>query len=124
MMIAFARQGKRVTITIHDDGKGLNLKAIEKRARQSGLIQDKESLTQDKILDCIFASGFSSADRVSKVAGRGVGMDTIRQFVLEAGGAVGLNIDEPRQGFAAFSIVIDLPIKLFPDAADDSRDAA
>lgn len=81
-------QGGNIVIQIKDDGAGLNKKRILNKAKENGLITQDERLTDDQIYDLIFRPGFSTADVVSDVSGRGVGMDVVRRNIRELGGAV------------------------------------
>lgn len=81
-------QGGNIVIQIKDDGAGLNKKRILSKAKENGLINQDERLTDDQIYDLIFRPGFSTADVVSDVSGRGVGMDVVRRNIRELGGAV------------------------------------
>ncbi len=81
-------QGGNIVIQITDDGAGLNRDKILSKAREKGLVSQDERLTDDQIHDLIFKPGFSTADVVSDVSGRGVGMDVVRRNIRELGGAV------------------------------------
>ncbi|RDH84684.1 MAG: chemotaxis protein CheA [endosymbiont of Galathealinum brachiosum] len=81
-------QGGNIVIQIKDDGAGLNTKKILSKAREKGLVSKDDRLTDDQIHDLIFRPGFSTADVVSDVSGRGVGMDVVRRNIRELGGAV------------------------------------
>lgn len=81
-------QGGNIVIQIKDDGAGLNKKKILKKAKENGLVSQDERLTDDQIYDLIFRPGFSTAEVVSDVSGRGVGMDVVRRNIRELGGAV------------------------------------
>ncbi|MBL1293245.1 MAG: chemotaxis protein CheA [Thiotrichales bacterium] len=81
-------QGGNIVLEIRDDGKGLNREKILAKARERGLIQDDESVPDEKIYDLIFQPGFSTADVVSDVSGRGVGMDVVRRNIRDLGGKV------------------------------------
>ncbi|MFK8077247.1 MAG: chemotaxis protein CheA [Granulosicoccus sp.] len=76
-----------VVIEITDDGKGINPEIILRKARENGIVGDEE-LTNDQINQLIFAPGFSTAEVVSDVSGRGVGMDVVRRNILDLGGRV------------------------------------
>lgn len=81
-------QGGNIVIEIKDDGAGLNLKKILKIGMEKGLVGKDERLTEDQVADLIFRPGFSTADVVTDVSGRGVGMDVVRRNIRELGGAV------------------------------------
>jgi len=81
-------QGGNIVIQIKDDGAGLDKDKILSKAREKGLVTSDERLSDDQIHDLIFRPGFSTADVVSDVSGRGVGMDVVRRNIRELGGAV------------------------------------
>ena len=83
-----ARQsGGEVHIEVSDDGGGLKTEAIRKRALERGLIDDPD-MPDEQVHQLIFAPGFSTAQEVSHLSGRGVGMDAVRSFIEDLRGAV------------------------------------
>jgi two-component system chemotaxis sensor kinase CheA len=82
--------GNYVFVTISDDGKGIDPKVVKLKAIEKGLISldQAEQLNQDEIMNLIFASGFSTADKVSNLSGRGVGMDVVRGKIALLGGQI------------------------------------
>lgn len=81
-------QGGNIVIEIKDDGNGLNKDRILAKAIERGLVQEGESVSDERIHDMIFAAGFSTAEQVSDVSGRGVGMDVVRKNIKALGGHV------------------------------------
>ncbi|SFK10165.1 chemotaxis protein CheA [Methylophaga sulfidovorans] len=81
-------QGGNIVIEISDDGAGLNEEKILRKAIEKGLVDPNESLSPDKIHELIFLPGFSTADQVSDLSGRGVGMDVVRKNINSLGGVV------------------------------------
>lgn len=81
-------QGGNIMIEIIDDGKGLNREKILQKARANGVIGDNEVLTDEQIQELIFQPGFSTAEAVTDVSGRGVGMDVVRRNILELNGSI------------------------------------
>ncbi|TMP25267.1 chemotaxis protein CheA [Pseudoalteromonas rubra] len=81
-------QGGNIVIEIMDDGKGLDTEKIRNKAVQNGLIQEMDELTVDEINELIFMPGFSTADNVSEISGRGVGMDVVRKNIQALNGSV------------------------------------
>lgn len=77
-----------VTIEIQDDGKGIDHNALLRKAREKGLIGSQESLNQGQIEELLFLPGLSTAEKVSDISGRGVGMDVVKTMVLQAGGRI------------------------------------
>jgi chemosensory pili system protein ChpA (sensor histidine kinase/response regulator) len=89
--IAVRREGSEVVLEVGDDGAGLNRKAIRKRAEERGLIRG-DAVLADSVLDAlIFEPGFSTADEVSRLAGRGVGMDVVASEVRQLGGTLDIH---------------------------------
>jgi len=81
-------QGGNIVIEIHDDGAGLNEEKILKKAVEKGLVNEGDVLSPEKIHELIFLPGFSTADMVTDVSGRGVGMDVVRKNISSLGGSV------------------------------------
>lgn len=89
-MAAF-HEGGNIMIQITDDGAGINHEIIERKALEKGVIEEGHGLTQSQIVDLIFHPGFSTADVVSDISGRGVGMDVVRRNISGLGGSVEVN---------------------------------
>jgi two-component system chemotaxis sensor kinase CheA len=81
-------KGGNVVVEVSDDGGGLKRDKILARARERGLVGPDEELSEDRIHNLIFAPGFSTAEVVSDVSGRGVGMDVVKRNINELGGHV------------------------------------
>ncbi|TMO58754.1 chemotaxis protein CheA [Pseudoalteromonas aurantia] len=81
-------QGGNIVIEIMDDGQGLNTQRIKEKAIANGLVQPEDELTADEINELIFMPGFSTADEVSDISGRGVGMDVVRRNIQALNGSV------------------------------------
>ncbi len=84
------QEGNEVQLTLSDDGGGLDIERIREKAIEKGLMGPRVTLSEAEIADFIFQSGFSTAEEVSQVAGRGVGMDVVRSEVAALGGRVEL----------------------------------
>jgi two-component system chemotaxis sensor kinase CheA len=104
---AFHRGGN-IIIEIRDDGKGLNKNKILDKAKERGLVAEDGHLSDQQIFELIFAAGFSTADVVSDVSGRGVGMDVVRRNINELGG----NIEIESETGKGSSFIIRLPLTL------------
>ena len=87
-------EGGNIVIEINDDGAGLNKERILAKAKQNGLVGEDEVLPDDKINELIFMPGFSTAQEVSDVSGRGVGMDVVRRNIKDLGGVVEVESEE------------------------------
>lgn len=81
-----SRRSKALVIEVTDDGRGIDPKVIRAKAIQSGLIKEDDILSDQEIIYLITESGFSTAQNVSELAGRGVGMDIVRNKLAELGG--------------------------------------
>jgi len=77
---AFHRGGN-IVIEIKDDGGGLNRDKILSKAREKGLVKDSDTLSDAKIYSLIFEPGFSTADKITDISGRGVGMDVVKRNI-------------------------------------------
>lgn len=108
-MSAF-QEGGYVIIEIVDDGAGLNTEKIRERALQRGLISKEKALTMSEadVHRLIFAPGFSTADAVTNLSGRGVGMDVVKSSVEKIGGQVDIS---SRAG-AGSTIRLKIPLTL------------
>jgi two-component system chemotaxis sensor kinase CheA len=80
--------GNDIVIEVSDDGEGLNRERILARAIERGLARQSESLPDDHVFRFIFEPGFSTVDKVTKVSGRGVGMDVVSAFLKQYGGRI------------------------------------
>lgn len=82
--------GDSVIIQIRDDGKGLDADALHKKAISKGLIGAEDNLSRQEILQLIFAPGFSTAEKVTGLSGRGVGMDVVKRAIEALRGSISL----------------------------------
>lgn len=92
-----SHQSGNVQIEVSDDGRGLNRSKILKKAIERGLIAEDANLPVDKILELIFEPGFSTADQISDVSGRGVGMDVVKKQIQKLRGRIEIR-SEPGVG--------------------------
>ncbi len=81
-------EGGTIVIEIADDGAGLNTDKILAKARDRGVVGEDDQLSQKQLNDLIFHPGLSTADSVSDVSGRGVGMDVVKRNINDLGGVV------------------------------------
>ncbi len=88
LQIEALNQGTQVTIRVSDDGGGLDLAKIRKLAVNRGMIKEDQKLTQEELRSLIFLPGFSTADKLTDVSGRGVGMDVVREAVQRLKGSI------------------------------------
>lgn len=83
-------EGGNICITVEDDGRGLNRDKIVAKAVKQGLIGENDKLNDDQIWPLIFRPGFSTAEKVTDVSGRGVGMDVVKRNIESLGGTVSI----------------------------------
>ncbi len=82
--------GANVFVQIQDDGKGLELDKIKTKAIEKGLISHDTNLSDKEIFDLIFTPGFSTSDEVTRISGRGVGMDVVKRKISEMQGDISM----------------------------------
>jgi two-component system, chemotaxis family, sensor kinase CheA len=102
--------GNHVFIEIEDDGAGINRKKVESKAIEKGLIlaEHAEKMTNEEVYQLIFSSGFSTAEKISDVSGRGVGLDVVKSKIESLGGTIFI---ESEQGKGS-KFSIELPLTL------------
>lgn len=104
--------GNHVFIEIEDDGAGINHEKVKKKAIENGIITSSEAdmLTKDEIANLILSSGFSTADKVSDISGRGVGLDVVKNKIESLGGQIAIE-SQPGRG-SIFSIQLPLTLSI------------
>ena len=102
-----SHQGGSIVIEVRDDGRGLNREKLLKKARERG-IDAPDTMTDQEVYGLIFAPGFSTADQVTDVSGRGVGMDVVKKNITSLGGTVDIDSAE---GYG-MSVKVRLPLTL------------
>ncbi len=103
-------QGGNIIIEINDDGAGLNYEKILAKAIERGLVGANEELPEEKVYELLFEPGFSTADVVSDVSGRGVGMDVVKRNIMALGGRVDVK-SVPGEG-STFTIRLPLTLAI------------
>jgi two-component system chemotaxis sensor kinase CheA len=101
-------RGGRIVIEIRDDGGGIDSERVLKKARERGLVTAEAALSEEEINNLIFAPGFSTAETISDISGRGVGMDVVRSNIQEIGGRISLKSERGR----GMTITLALPLTL------------
>jgi two-component system chemotaxis sensor kinase CheA len=81
-------QAGHISIEVSDDGRGLNRDKIIAKAREKGLVENADHLSESEIFNLIFEPGFSTAEKVTDISGRGVGMDVVRKKIQQLRGRV------------------------------------
>ncbi len=100
-------------IRLSDDGRGLALGRIRKIAQEKGMLPEGEQSSDEAVAKCIFMAGFSTAEQVTEVSGRGVGMDAVKDFVAREGGSIRFEFVDSAVGadFRQFQTIVTLPEK-------------
>lgn len=106
--LASFQKGNHVVIEVEDDGRGIDVERVKRKAREKGLIQSTEGLSDREAIDLIFLPGFSTSETVSEISGRGVGMDVVKNNIASVSGMVDV---ESRPGCGS-RVIITLPITL------------
>ena len=88
VLLKAGHQAGHILIQISDDGRGLDCQKILRKAREKGLVDPEATLTEAEAFNLIFHPGFSTADKVTDVSGRGVGMDVVRKHVQKLRGRI------------------------------------
>ena len=104
------QEGNNVVIEVGDDGAGINIEKVKKKAIEKGLISDEqaETMTDKDAVDLLFKPGFSTADTISDVSGRGVGLDVVKTNIEALGG----DIEAHTKKGEGSSFIIRLPLTL------------
>jgi two-component system chemotaxis sensor kinase CheA len=102
-----SHQGGSIVIEVRDDGRGLNREKLIKKAREKG-IDAPDSMSDSEVWSLIFAPGFSTAEQVTDVSGRGVGMDVVKKNITSLGGTVEIDSAE---GYG-MKVSVRLPLTL------------
>lgn len=106
--MALSREGSDIIIHVNDDGKGIDLQAIHKKAIERGLLQPEDRATKETLLNMIMQSGFSTAEKVTQISGRGVGMDVVNSEIKQLGGLLEIDTHDGQ----GTSFTISLPLTL------------
>lgn len=104
--------GNHVFIEIEDNGAGINIEKVRAKAVENGIVTPEEAaaLTKDEVAELILASGFSTADTISSVSGRGVGLDVVKSKIESLGGNISI---ESKEGEGSiFSIQLPLTLSI------------
>jgi two-component system, chemotaxis family, sensor kinase CheA len=109
--IGVGMDGGALRMTLADDGRGLALSRIRGIAVERGWIAQGEAVSDETVAGFIFRAGFSTAQSVTEVSGRGVGMDAVRAFLEREGGRIELRFTDSREGaeYRHFETVVYMP---------------
>lgn len=112
IILSAGHRGGRIEITIEDDGKGIDVEKVKKKALEKGLTTEEElnRMGERDIINFIFHPGFSTADKVTDVSGRGVGMDVVKSNVVKVGGTI--EIDTQKGKGTKFTLSLPLTLAI------------
>ena len=106
--IRLHQESNEVTLSLSDDGQGLNLSRIREEAQRLGLIEEPNALDDDTAMSLIFAPGLSTTEAVTGIAGRGIGLDIVKNEISILGGRISVN-SSPGKGT---TFILNLPLML------------
>jgi chemosensory pili system protein ChpA (sensor histidine kinase/response regulator) len=86
--LTLGREGGEIVLTLADDGRGVNIEAVRKKAIERGLLEEGSTISEKELLQYLFHAGFSTAQKVTQISGRGVGMDVVQSEIKQLGGTV------------------------------------
>ncbi|CAA0080124.1 Chemotaxis protein CheA [BD1-7 clade bacterium] len=89
--LILSREGGEIDLRLVDDGGGVNLDAVRRKAIDRGLIDASSTLSDHEVCQFILAAGFSTAEKVTQISGRGVGMDVVHSEIKQMGGSIEIN---------------------------------
>jgi chemosensory pili system protein ChpA (sensor histidine kinase/response regulator) len=89
--LQLSREGGDVVIEISDDGAGIDVESVRAKAVEAGLMTDDAELPDEEISQFVLAPGFSTAQAVTQISGRGVGMDVVHSEVKQLGGSINIS---------------------------------
>jgi two-component system, chemotaxis family, sensor kinase CheA len=101
-------RGGRIVVEVSDDGGGIDPDRVLKKAKAKGLVSPDAVLNEDEINNLIFLPGFSTAETISDISGRGVGMDVVRRNIQDVGGRISLKSERGR----GMTLQLALPLTL------------
>ena len=110
ILLKASNEGNLIIIDIMDDGKGIDVAKIKKKAVERGLIHPDKALTDQEAYQLMFSPGFSTADKITNVSGRGVGLDVVKTQIEKLNGSV-IVTSQPGYG-SKFSIHIPLTMAI------------
>ncbi|MBN2652186.1 MAG: chemotaxis protein CheA [Spirochaetales bacterium] len=110
LTISARHAGGDVVIEIRDDGKGISKKRVLEKAISQGLVSADEKLSDDDIFKLLFVNGLSTAQEVSRISGRGVGMDVVKKQIEDLSGTVSIYSEEGKYTKTILTIPLTLAI--------------
>lgn len=110
LKLSALNEGNLISITVVDDGKGINVEKVRKKAIEKGLITSDKTLRDQDAFNLIFEPGFSTADKVTSVSGRGVGLDVVKKNIEKLSGSIRVNSEQGKG--TSFSIKLPLTLAI------------
>jgi two-component system chemotaxis sensor kinase CheA len=108
--LAAFHQGGNILIQITDDGAGIHADKIRQKAIEKGVIDEDIKMSDEEVIDLIFHPGFSTADVISDISGRGVGMDVVRRNIRGLGGSVEVKTEQGKGSVFTIRLPLTLAI--------------
>ena len=106
--LSASQRASNILITIADDGAGIDRAKVLRSAIAKGIVREDQKLSDDEVYNLLFAPGFSTAEKVTEISGRGVGMDVVRRNITNIGGRIQIQT-APGKG-TRFTLVIPLTL--------------
>ncbi len=106
--LSMRREGAEIVLLLHDDGAGLNFDAIRAKGEKMGLLKPNQPVTQDELIALLLRPGFSTAQKVTQISGRGVGMDVLNEAIKSMRGALLIQTER----YKGTTFIIRLPFSL------------
>jgi chemosensory pili system protein ChpA (sensor histidine kinase/response regulator) len=108
LSVSLRQEGNEIALVVSDDGAGLDLERLRRKAEDKGLLQAGQEAVEAELMQLIFVSGLSTADAVTELSGRGIGMDVVRSEITAIGGRV--DIASERGRGTTFTIYLPLTL--------------
>lgn len=110
VLLKASNEGNLIIIDISDDGAGIDAEKVRQKAIEKGIIHPDKVLSENEIYQLIFEPGFSTADKISKISGRGVGLDVVKTMIDKLNGTV--NVTSQKGKGTTFSIRLPLTLAI------------
>jgi two-component system chemotaxis sensor kinase CheA len=110
ILIEAAQRGSQVAIEISDDGGGIDIEKVRRKATEIGLISADANLTDDEISNLIFAPGLSTTDEVTSLSGRGVGLDVVKSNLQKLGGRISISSEQGKGSRLTMTLPLTLAV--------------
>ena len=108
ILLKASNEGNQIVIEIKDDGAGIDVEKVRKKAIDRGLIHPDKAVTEQDAFNLIMQPGFSTADKISNISGRGVGLDVVKTMINNLKGTISINSAKGK----GTSFIIKLPLTL------------